>query len=115
MIIIDKEFLEENIQEIVNEVEASPFILPQLFMTIMEIPKATVSPKHKKEKLQKKMKRTKEIYQIFNSDSDSVVNDVRRYHEIEFLDWLDHFPQFENLIKEIVFETNESLDDSNTY
>lgn len=115
MLVIDQKYLENNIQDIVNAVEVSPFILPQLFMTMIEIPKATVPPKHKKDKLEKKMNRTKEIYQIFHSDSDSKVNDVRRYHEIEFLDWLDHFPQFDNLIKEIVFETDESLDDSNTY
>lgn len=115
MIIIDKGFLEENIQEIVNEVEASPFILPQLFMTLIKIPKATVAPKHKKDKLEKKMKRTKEIYQIFNSDSDSVVEDVRRYHEIEFLEWLDYFPQFDDLIKEIIFDTEDSLEDSSIY
>ena len=115
MLVIDKEFLEKNIQEIVNTVQVSPFILPQLFMTMIEIPKATVPLKHKKEKLEKKMERTKEIYQIFNSESDTVVQDVKRYQELEFLDWLDEFPQFDKLIKEIIFDSNEILDDSNNY
>jgi hypothetical protein len=98
MITLNKSYFDKIKQELVNEVAGTPDIVPEIFMSIVDVPKPTVPIKHSKAKTELRKRRRKDISQIWNDNPDDAVRLVREYQEQELSAFLIRFPQYIGVI-----------------
>lgn len=98
MITINKSYLIKVKQELVDRVEDSPFIIPELLNQTMSLPKPSeyIIEFHK-DKLERKVNRRKEMTRIFSSDVSDYMPLIWEYLEKEFLEFLKAFPEYAQL------------------
>lgn len=97
MVTINKDYLEKVKQELVDHVEGSSFIVPELLYSISDIPNPTsfVLEFHK-DKLERKIARRKKLTVATNSDD--VLRSIREYQEEELMEFIKFFPKFKELV-----------------
>ena len=98
MLILNKKYLDNIKQELVNEVAGTPYIVPEIFMSVTDMPKPTVTVDYSEEKTELRRQRRKDISQIWNDNPDNAVTLVREYHERELSVFLIGFPQYIGVI-----------------
>lgn len=96
---LNKGYLDEIKQELVDTVAGTPFIVPEIFLSITDMPQPTVEIKHRDDKVTARFQRRKDISTIWNEYFDNAIQTVRSYHEKELLTFLEEFPQFNEVIK----------------
>lgn len=98
MVNINKNYLDKVKQELVNTVAGTSSIVPEIFLSVTDMPKPTVPIDYSDEKTELRKQRRKDISQIWNDDPDNAVRLVREYHEQELSVFLIGFPQFIGVI-----------------
>ena len=98
MIIINKKYLEKVKQELIDDIENSPFLIPDLLSSITTLPNPSnfVLEFHR-DKVEKKIARRKEMTNILSSDVSDTMPIIREYQEKEFLEFLKAFPKYAQL------------------
>ena len=94
----NKKYLDEVKQELVNTVAGTPYIVPEIFLSITDLPKPTVEINHHEEKTKLRYQRRKEVSQIWNDFPDDAIKLIRIFHEGELLTFLKEFPEFNKVI-----------------
>lgn len=94
MLTLNKDYLDKIKQELVNTVAGTPNIVPEIFMSVTDMPNPTVPVDYSKEKTELRKQRRKDISQIWNNNPETAVTLVREYHEQELSVFLIAFPEF---------------------
>ena len=98
MVNVNLEYLEKVKQDLVDDVESSPFIVPMLLssVSVLPAPRNFVLEFHK-DKVEKKIARRRELNKIVSSNKSDYMSLVKEYQEKEFLEFLKVFPNYASL------------------
>lgn len=96
---LNKEYLDEIKQELVDTVAGTSFIVPEIFLSVTDMPTPTVEIKHQDDKVTARFQRRKDISTIWNDYPNNAIRLVKSYHEKELLNFLEAFPEFKEVIK----------------
>ena len=96
---LNKEYLDEIKQELVDTVAGTSFIVPEIFLSVTDMPQPTVEIKYQSDKVTARFQRRKEISNMWNNFSDDAISLIRIYHEGELLTFLNNFPQFGEVVR----------------
>ena len=96
---LNKEYLDEIKQELVDTVAGTSFIVPEIFLSVTDMPQPTVEIKYQSDKVTARFQRRKELSNIWNNFPDDAISLIRIYHEGELLTFLNNFPQFAEVVR----------------
>ena len=99
MLEFNKPYLNTVKQELVNTVAKEPYITPEIFISIIDMPRPNVPINEHDIKTRLRFERRKDISQIWNNNPTNANKLVRDYHEKELLNFLKIFPQFKGVLK----------------